>query len=332
MLKTIYGSIQGAIQWWHECCKAMYYLKWKRHDDVDPCLFLKWDNDTSKLILFLLYVDNCLITSGIEEAVNHEAEEFAKLIETTNETPDGIIKEYVGCKVERNRHRICLTQPVKIQRFIDEFRIDDTKKKRPTTPAKLGSVLVVDAKGNNIVDAKAHAQYRSIAGITNHMAQWSRPDIQNAQYEISQFLQAPTEECVEAQERLTRFIVTTKERGYTISPDDPGKLDGTSNYQFVITGESDFEYIKDLSCRSINSGATYLNGALIRIFCKMMPIIALSTTKSELFSAVSNVMDMMFAYHIMISLGFNVKLPMILWVDNTGAVGLANSWSIGGHT
>ena len=53
MLKTIYGTIQGAIQWWRECCKAMYYLKWKRND-VNPCLFLKWDDDTGKLILFLL--------------------------------------------------------------------------------------------------------------------------------------------------------------------------------------------------------------------------------------------------------------------------------------
>ena len=73
----------------------------------------------------------------------------------------------------------------------------------------------------------------------------------------------PTEVCVEAQERLTRFIVTMKERGYTISPDDPGQWDGTSNHQFIITGESDSEYAKDLSCRSINSGATHLNEALI---------------------------------------------------------------------
>lgn len=95
MFKTIYSMIQGAIQWWHKCYKAMYYLKWKQHD-VDPCLFLKWDNDTGKLILFLLYVDYCLITSGTEAAVNHEADKFAKLFKVTDKTPDGIIKEYVG--------------------------------------------------------------------------------------------------------------------------------------------------------------------------------------------------------------------------------------------
>ena len=64
----------------------------------------------------------------------------------------------------------------------------------------------------------------------------------------------------------------------------------------------------------------------------MMPIIALSTTESELFLAVLTTMDMVFAYHIMISLGLHVKLLMILCEDNTGAVGLANNCSIGGCT
>ena len=62
MLQTIYGSIQGALQWWRECYKVMYYLKWKRHD-VDPCLFVKREktNGLNKLIVFLLWVDDCLI-------------------------------------------------------------------------------------------------------------------------------------------------------------------------------------------------------------------------------------------------------------------------------
>ena len=63
-----------------------------------------------------------------------------------------------------------------------------------------------------------------------------------------------------------------------------------------------------------------------------MTLIALLTTKSELFLAFLIAMDMKFVYHIMISLGLHVKLPMILWVDNTGAVGLAHNWSIGGCT
>ena len=41
---------------------------------------------------------------------------------------------------------------------------------------------------------------------------------------------------------------------------------------------------------------------------------------------------MMLTYKIVISMGLKVKLPMMLEVDNKGAVDLANSWSHGGRT
>ena len=138
------------------------------------------------------------------------------------------------------------------------------------------------------------------------MALWLRPDVQNTQREVSQFLQGPTKLCMKAQDRLTEFIVFTRDRGYTIKPDDPGRWDGTADYMFRIQGESDSEYAKDPSQRSVNSGATYLNEALIQIFCKMMPIVALLTTELELYSAVLTAMEMMFAYYIVVSLGLEV--------------------------
>ena len=39
---------------------------------------------------------------------------FWDLFETTDETADGHIKEYVGCKVKQNEPQVFLTQPVKI--------------------------------------------------------------------------------------------------------------------------------------------------------------------------------------------------------------------------
>jgi hypothetical protein len=37
-------------------------------------------------------------------------------------------------------------------------------------------------------------------------------------------------------------------------------------------------------------------------------------------------------YNILKSLGLKVQLPMVLEMDNKGAVDLANSWSVGGRT
>jgi hypothetical protein len=131
---------------------------------------------------------------------------------------------------------------------------------------------------------------------------------------------------------VCNYIVSTKDRGYTIRPDNPGSWDRTRDYLFFITGESDSNYAKDHSRRSVNGGCTYLNNALIKMFCKMMPIVALSTTEAELFAAVLEAQDMMFAYHIMTSMLLTIELPMILYIDNQGTVDLANNWSVGGRT
>ena len=63
-----------------------------------------------------------------------------------------------------------------------------------------------------------------------------------------------------------------------------------------------------------------------------MPVVALSVTEAELFSAVQCAQDMLFIMRVMESLGLKVEKPMKLYVDNKGAVDLTNNWSIGGRT
>jgi hypothetical protein len=99
-----------------------------------------------------------------------------------------------------------------------------------------------------------------------------------------------------------------------------------------ISGKCDSEYAKHSSRRSVNAGITYLEGAPVKQFSKMMPIVALSTTEAELYAAVLTAQDMMFVYHILTNMGLKVERPMILYCDNKGAVDLANNWSVGGRT
>ena len=136
-------------------------------------------------------------------------------------------------------------------------------------------------------------------GIIDHIVRWNRKDYQNVMWKILEFLDAPTQKCLNAQKRLIYFIVATKDRGYIIKTDDPGGWDGTSNYVFKISGESYLEYAKDQYRCSINNRATYLNNALIQFFCRMISFVTLSASKAELYAAVLTIMDMMFACHIL---------------------------------
>jgi hypothetical protein len=68
---------------------------------------------------------------------------------------------------------------------------------------------------------------------------------------------------------------------------------------------------------SCNGWLTWSFGCCVTHRSKMMPIIALSVTEAVLCAQ-----DMLFVMRLLFSLGFDVQLPMILEVNNKGAVDL----------
>ena len=63
-----------------------------------------------------------------------------------------------------------------------------------------------------------------------------------------------------------------------------------------------------------------------------MPVIALPITEAQLYSPVKCVQDMMFTLRVILSILLEVNLPMLLEVDNNGAIDLCHNWSIGGRS
>ena len=75
-----------------------------------------------------------------------------------------------------------------------------------------------------------------------------------------------------------------------------------------------------------------LNGAPVTFRSATQKTVALSVTEAELYAAVLCAQNMLYVMHVLQSMKLKVKLPMVLEVDNQGAVDLANSWSVGGRT
>jgi hypothetical protein len=78
-------------------------------------MFFKCEDN--RMVIFLLWVDDCCIT-GPKDLVLKTVKEFTNLWDCKDM---GELKEYIRCKVERTRETIRFTQPVKVQRFQDEF-------------------------------------------------------------------------------------------------------------------------------------------------------------------------------------------------------------------
>jgi hypothetical protein len=277
-------------------------------------------------VIWITWVDDCLI-AGARERVTEAKQQMMELFDCEE---IGEMKEYVGCRVEHNREEryIKLTQPVMIQSFKDEFELE-IGGKMPKTPAEPGSILV-KGEPNEYLSSEEMKTYRSGVGKLLHMMRWTRPEILNAVRETSRFMSGAVEAHYVAMKRIMRYCVNTPERGLILKPE--GSWDGTKDFLFTITGNSDSEYAKDETRHSVNGWSTFLQGAPVSFRSKMMPIVALSITEAELFAATLCIQDMLFEMRVLNSMGLKVKLPMILEMDNKGALDLINNWSIGGRT
>ena len=111
------------------------------------------------------------------------------------------------------------------------------------------------------------------------------------------------------------------------------RWNGRKGFEFEIAGWSDSNYAACVETRKSVSGyCVELEGVKIIVRCVGQPIVTLSVTEAELFAAVMCVQDMLYAKKILESIGLKVKLPMILYMDNQGAIDLVNGWSVGGRT
>ena len=80
--------------------------------------------------------------------------------------------------------------------------------------------------------------------------------------------------------------------------------------------------------RSISGGRDFVNGTLIVTWILVM----LSMTEAEIAAGKMIAQDMLYLYHLLESLELKVELPILLEIDNSGAVDVANSWSVGDRT
>jgi hypothetical protein len=213
-----------------------------------------------------------------------------------------------------------LTQPVMIQSFKDEFDLPDDS---PHLPASPGEVLTRDA--GDPLDDEGGRTYCSDTGKLMHVMKWSRHDILNRARELSRFMAAPTSLHLKRLYRLMSYVRQTAKFGNYIKPNV--FWDGSDGaIRFIISGRSDSEYASDPETRrNISGGTVFLFDTVIFSFSRMQKCVTLSVTEAEFVAAVEVVQNMLFACRVLESIGLLVEKPMVIEIDNKGAVDLVNS-------
>ena len=122
---------------------------------------------------------------------------------------------------------------------------------------------------------------------------------------------------------------------YTISTETKGLLlQPTSNLrklQLHILVDAEFAGDSD-DRKSIMGRLIYLNQALIAWCSKGMSGVTLSSTEAEYVSMSEGVKDLKFVHMCLMYLGFTIKLPMSVYIDNIGAIDMLHNQSTKART
>ena len=75
----------------------------------------------------------------------------------------------------------------------------------------------------------------------------------------------------------------------------------------------------------------FLEGCPIIVRYCTQKNLCMSVTEAKLSRGVTCAQDMLYVKQVLQSLELKMKLPVLLQMDNRGAVDLANNWSLGGE-
>jgi hypothetical protein len=164
-------------------------------------------------------------------------------------------------------------------------------------------------------------KYRSGVGMSMYLVKHSRPDIANATRELTKVLDGATEAHWKAMMRIIKCVFDTKQYSLKLKP--YGKI-------ATLTGISDSEFAGDQETRKRVYGYfVYYCGALISWKSKSGNSVTLSSTEAEYYAGSETAKELQFIHHLVSSMQNTFKLPIILNMENTGAIYLANNYATG---
>ena len=91
------------------------------------------------------------------------------------------------------------------------------------------------------------------------------------------------------------------------------------NWEVIAFSDSDFAGDKETRIR-VASFILYLLGTPISWRSKGMKVVTLSSSETEYIAMSETAKEVEFVYQVLVSMGMKVKLPIVISVDNFGAI------------
>jgi hypothetical protein len=189
------------------------------------------------------------------------------------------------------------------------------------TPGTPHTGLTRPSEEDPTVSPEEHKEYRSRVGMLLYLVKHSRPDIANATRELSKLMDKPTPAAIKELHRTIKYVINTSMYGLKMHPK---KLDENGLFELILFSDSDWAGDKETR-KSVSGFCIFLQGCPISWKSKGQKSVSLNSSEAELMALSEAAKEIKFIYEIVISMGEQVKMPIVCHVDNVGAIFIAEN-------
>ncbi|KAG7363236.1 reverse transcriptase RNA-dependent DNA polymerase [Nitzschia inconspicua] len=278
VLKNIYGG-KDAGRTWYEYLKNRLVDPTKlgfTQSKIDDCVFYRGST------VLLVYTDDCII---IDKESQHNVDTlFKELSQHFNVEDEGQLSDYLGVQIsmpEQGKYQF--TQPHLIDSILEDLALwPQEHKLAPTkpkdTPAVPNSILGPDLKGETF---QGNWNYKSVIGKLNFLEKCTRPDISYAVHQCARYMAEPKQSHAEAVKRIGRYLLGTRDKGISITPEMSKGLECYVDSDFCGNWDPNIAENEPMTSKSRYGYIVKLHGMPVYWASKLHTIVTLSTAESE---------------------------------------------------
>ena len=305
--KSLYGLKQSSRNWNNTLNDYLLSQKFSR-SYADPCLYTKFHDGL--MIILLIWVDDILICTNSVDALNT----FKTVLCQRFKMKDiGVMKWFLGIEVNFGENFVSISQSNFISKVLEKFNMLDAKVKSLPCDVDVNKFDCCDSK---FLDNPK--LYREIIGSLIYIMSCTRPDLSYVVTKLSQFMSKPTTAHLNYAKNVLRYLKGTKDQSIFFY-----KSSGHLN----LTGFCDSDWGGSSDRKSISGFGFKLteNSALISWKSKKQNVVALSSCEAEYTALTHAVQEGKFLRQILSDM-LNIDTQIFdLFVDNQGAIKLANN-------
>lgn len=296
--RSLYGLKQASRQWNSELTQKLISVDFQQSKH-DHCLFTKGTGH--HFIALLIYVDDILVTSPSLQLIT-DIKTFLHKSFTIKDLGDA--KYFLGLEIARSPQGMYISQHKYALDLISEAGLMGSK---PASAPMLRSHNLKGSKSTLMTDPD---KFRRLIGRLLYLG-FTRPDINYATQQLSQFMHNPYECHWQAALYILRYLKSDPARGlfYPVQ----------SSVSLTAYSDADWAACKDTR-RSISGYCVFFGKCLISCKAKKQTTISRSSTEAEYRSLSSTVCELLWISYLLHDLHISFSSPIPLFCDSQAAI------------